>query len=766
MRKRSTLKLIHVGLVAAIMMLMIMLPSMLQNHGIFIIRGDYVDQYLPRLMRTKFVFDHGFGQWDWLCLFGFPHTNICTLDLLCFLFPVRWIPWVVTYVHLLRMALIAMCSYAYLRYMLKTDKYAFLAAVIYTFSSFSFISMEFMQHFEAFWTFPLLLLSVEKMFRAERYKHQLILTAFLGNMVDVYLFVFSTISFALYFVCRFFFAEEWRSKRTFKYFCMAVLEYVIGFLCGFFHVAIVIFNTLNSNGSVSNIGIASLTPVSFFLDKTIVSRIFSFLLPAASNRFGTFGSSSWATRSAYLPVFGIAFVIACLWKKDSPKWLKIMCVANALCMLITGISFIYNMFSETYTRYAYSIVLVFALATAYFLENYEHRMAKKSVCVTIALVLGMLGLYYLIHSLYGDNSVVKAYLHDRKTGPSMEAKLQLYTCMVAMCMYALLFLIVWNKKAHEKMLPIVIAAIVLYGMSYSQVNLTSHNLMDYFTDTSMQLKQQVEQYFVNLPNVDDKMDYRIDQGMQLRNYAYTVQKPSLSVFETVRSKYANETCRYLGYHNGSVPATGDNALRTLMGVKYYYDVFTPDGLPIPDGFTYLRTDKNVDVYQNNHFMGLGFTYDSYMLRSDFDRIAKEDASNAELMLNTLIVEDADEAFVADVLRPFDEVGATQNRVSLENFRISSHGFTAEVHTDRPQIVFVSLPYEDNGWTAKINGEKTEFIRANVGFVAFKTKAGNNEIRFQYLNPATIPGIIISCVGVIVLIVYLVGYHRKKKPAVR
>ena len=49
MFKNERRGIVKAGLLAALMMLVIMLPSMLQNRGVYIIRGDYVDQYIPRL---------------------------------------------------------------------------------------------------------------------------------------------------------------------------------------------------------------------------------------------------------------------------------------------------------------------------------------------------------------------------------------------------------------------------------------------------------------------------------------------------------------------------------------------------------------------------------------------------------------------------------------------------------------------------------------------------------------------------------------------
>ena len=191
MVKREKYNIISVGIVSALMMFIIMLPSILQNHGIFIIRGDYIDQYIPRLIKAKEILTSGKGTWDWFNYLGAPYNSISmifSLNALCLIFPSRLIPYAVTYMHLIRFALIAMTSYAYFNVMVKEKKTAFLGAILYTFSSYTFLNFEFMQFVEALWTFPLILLSAEKMFCSENYKHQLILCVFLSCSISFYFF--------------------------------------------------------------------------------------------------------------------------------------------------------------------------------------------------------------------------------------------------------------------------------------------------------------------------------------------------------------------------------------------------------------------------------------------------------------------------------------------------------------------------------------------------------------------------------------------------
>ncbi len=759
--------LLKIGVLSAFMMLLMMLPSMLQNHGIFVIRGDYIDQYIPRLIRSREILLSGGGSWDWFNLFGASFNKINILfstNVLCLLFPSRWIPYAVTYMHLIRVALIAMSAYAYLRYMVKEEKNAFLGALIYTFSSYTFVNLEFMQFLEVLWAFPLLLLSVEMMFRDEKYRYQLILAVFLSCAVNFYFFVFSTILFVIYFLCRFLWAEEWKPKRSGKQFGLAILEYAIGFFCAFLIFAPFLYHLVYSSGSADKIGNVARPWFEYLWDKTFVSRVFSFFLPGVSNRFSSFGVSTWESRAGYLPVFGMVPVFACFMKKDTPRWLKVLCLSGIVCILVPVVCMVFNMFSSAYTRHSYGAILFFVLATVLYLENYDEKTVRKSVWIVLGVLLGLLGVYYLLDITAGENQNLFSVLHGRQGEEAVERDFRIYALAVAAGMYACLFGFLYSKKMRNRIIPITVVAILLYGCSYTAMNLRSDFLLDYYPESSMDIKTQAEKYLIDVPEPRGGENFRIDAPKQLRNFAYAIRKPSISIFESVRGTYADELCDYLNYHNGVVcvfPKDNDYETRTLLGVKYYYDVYPEDGIAVPEGFSYLGTENGIDVYQNDNFLGMGFSYDTYLSRSDFDAIAETKENCGEIMLNTLVVEDEDIPLVSAILEPYQGNQDSPQRLGFDEFTMTSDGFSAKITLEKPEVMFVSAPYEERGWIAECNGEKLDFIKANVGLIAFPLDAGEHEITFRYQSPVDRVGRYVTCGGWIALLVYVMIRENKR-----
>lgn len=770
MFKNSKRTIYKVGLLAAMIALVIMLPSMLQNRGIYIIRGDYIDQYVPRLIKTKEVLLSGEGSWDWYNYLGAPFNKInvfLSLNTVCLLFPNKIIPYAVTYMHLFRFALIAMAAFAYLSYMVKERKHAVLGALLYAFSSYTFLNLEFMQFMEALWAFPLLLLAAEKLFRADNYKHQIIFAAFLSCTTSFYFFVFSSLSFGLYFLCRFFLSKEWKERRKVKFFAIAVTEYFIGFFCAFIIVAPYLYKMFNSAGSAETIG--TKTKINWFYEKDFFDRLFSFFVPAVSNRFNSFGTSNWKSITGYVPVFGISFVLGNLFDKNkgNKSWSNVLSVISVLWMVICGVSLVYNMFSSTYTRYSYAMIMFFILATLLFLENYNEKLAKICVYCNMALFSVLLSVYYFCLFFLRDRyNIINMLVASPAKEEGVASRFRIYALISALFMLAILIAFVHSKWVRKHVLPIVVAAITVYGCFYTVINLQSDYMLDYYTASKITVKDQVDTYFFNLPEFDDGKDYRIDFPRQFRNYSYTALKPSVSAFESVKNYSSIEMSRHINMFKGKVsifPTGTDNELRTLLGVKYYYELYPEDALPVPEGFKYIKTDNSIKIYENENYMGMGFSYTNYITRSEYEKIKVD--NNAPLMLNTLIVEDEDEAYVSGLLMHGKATGKYTTRLLFDSFETTSHGFNAKVTADKDEIMFVSVPFESEGWTAYINGKKANFIKANIGCMAFKVEAGENTVVFKYRSPALGKGIAVSCLGVVFLGGYLgICYWAKRRNA--
>ena len=68
-----------------------------------------------------------------------------------------------------------------------------------------------------------------------------------------------------------------------------------------------------------------------------------------------------------------------------------------------------------------------------------------------------------------------------------------------------------------------------------------------------------------------------------------------------------------------------------------------------------------------------------------------------------------------------------------------------VNTSSDGTLMVSIPCED-GWHAYVDGEESEILRADYGFMALRLTSGNHKISFQYQAPGLRIGILLSFAG--------------------
>ena len=64
------------------------------------------------------------------------------------------------------------------------------------------------------------------------------------------------------------------------------------------------------------------------------------------------------------------------------------------------------------------------------------------------------------------------------------------------------------------------------------------------------------------------------------------------------------------------------------------------------------------------------------------------------------------------------------------FEMNNSGFHAEMQLDKENLVFFSVPYDD-GFTAYVNGQKTDIVEVDEGLMAVLCPAGENSIDFVY-----------------------------------
>ncbi|WP_026498653.1 YfhO family protein [Butyrivibrio sp. WCD2001] len=82
---------------------------------------------------------------------------------------------------------------------------------------------------------------------------------------------------------------------------------------------------------------------------------------------------------------------------------------------------------------------------------------------------------------------------------------------------------------------------------------------------------------------------------------------------------------------------------------------------------------------------------------------------------------------------------------------ATNTITGSIDCGDSEILFLSIPYS-KGWTAYVDGKKTELLTADTMFSALEMTDGHHDIKLVYHTPGLVAGFILSLIGIIMLII--------------
>ena len=224
-----------------------------------------------------------------------------------------------------------------------------------------------------------------------------------------------------------------------------------------------------------------------------------------------------------------------------------------------------------------------------------------------------------------------------------------------------------------------------------------------------------------------------------------------------------------------------------------------------------------DIYENGHFIPMGFTFDSYLTESQYDALEKNDHADRLLVKDIILPDemakelaagtaagagstqegegtatgagstqegegtataagsDSADALSGEVISLVNDTEALSDTTAMSldtfyalsdaraasactEFAFDRDGFRA-VTSDLPaaNYVFFSVPW-DRGWTVTVDGQEAEIVCADYGLMAVAVPSGVHEISFRWRPYGLGAGIAVSLVslGILVLLIFAAG----------
>lgn len=761
---------------------------------VFLYYGDYNAQQICFYENCIRMVQNGDFGWDWVTDMGSNFIGSYSYYMLgspffwmmC-IFPSTWAPYLMAPMYMVKYMVAAVIAYAYLQRFVKNKDYAVIGAMLYAFSGFQIYNTFFNQFHDVVAFFPLLLIGMEEYIQNDR-KGLFAIAVTLNALINYFMFAGQVVFCVIYFLFR---MPTKSFKVTVGKFFGLILEAVLGFLMSMF-LFLPAAAALMGNDRISNSYLGTVSKIFEYLEedkteqalnslKTLFvwrnsgefyweryGQIFEsyFFPPDIPSRVNFFSGheTRWASISMYLPMFALSGVFAMFTVKKR-RWLKgiiITLVIFSFIPLLNSMFFLFN--SSYYARWLYMMIMMLTLATVVSLEDRRTKWRVPTAimtffCTAVAFPLGL---------IWHENESDFMELGY----PPYRFRFWLYVA-IAFLGIALTAYIIRKYRGTKLFERAVLFGVCGMTVLYGCVHITNGKQ---YSHSSTFLVDQCIEGEVILPDPHEEF-YRIDfyrssKISTLDNLGIYWNYPTIECFHTVVPPSIMEFYPVLGVTRnvGSRPESELYGLRAFTSTKYSFIETSKNKRKLNDdgsyteahdayGFSYIESQNGYDIYVNENYIPMGFAYTEFMTERDFEQAYSKD--NRDKMLCKYLVvpnETADyysqfmtrvtlenkEKFSEEV---FEESVEERRTMCCDEFNYTSYGFDASITLDKAGIVYFSVPYEENGWSATVNGKETDVLRVTYGFVAVECEAGVNEIVFDYSTPGLVVSTDISFAGV-------------------
>lgn len=756
------------------------LPFYILDGGFFHYAGDFNSQQIS-FYRYMNGFVKGAGYPD-SAFAGAPHNTFSwATDLgsgvmnaysfylygspffwLSVLLPQSWLPYMMVPLLVLKFGVAGGGAYLYLRRYVKNANYAVLGACLYALSGFAVYNVFFNHFVDVVALFPYLLWALDEAIYENR--HGLFAFWVAVNLLNNYFFFVGQVIFlCIYFVCKLT-AKDFR--LTVRKFGHLLWESVLGVAMGCLLLFPAVLSLLQNPRTIdlsSGWGFLTYAKVQQYL-----AILLSWILPPDSPYLTSVWSEGvikWTSMTAYLPLCSLAGAMA-YWrsrKADSKKRIVAVCAVCALVPVLNSAFYALN--SSYYARWYYMPTLILAAMTVNALEDPDIDLDAP------ARGIGWIMLATLVFAVVP--------VRDDTTGTWSFGVLKNPGQFFAVLGFGLLGLMLYRVlcskwRQDSRFAQRMTAAVLVFACVFAMVHIGIGKFGQWYTDSDL-VEQDTNALL--LKNDLPEGDYRIDTYKIHDNIGMWLDKSCLQYFGSTAAPSILSFYPGLGVKRDvrSEPEITNYALRGLLSVEYL--ITTPEKREsfedeADEGWTYLADVDGYTLYHNDNYVPMGFTYDYYVTEATYEASVKTLRSN--LLLRALVLEDEDvekyssyltelpDALLDDLhYDSYTQDCADRRAHSCSVFQMNNAGFHAEITLEKPNLVFFSVPYDD-GFTAYVNGEKTDILRVDEGLMAVLCPAGASSIDFVYQAAGLSASRVVTAVAIPVWVVYVACFVRRKR----
>ena len=756
------------------------LPFYILDGGFFHYAGDFNSQQIS-FYRYMNGFVKGAGYPD-SAFAGAPHNTFSwATDLgsgvmnaysfylygspffwLSVLLPQSWLPYMMVPLLVLKFGVAGGGAYLYLRRYVKNANYAVLGACLYALSGFAVYNVFFNHFVDVVALFPYLLWALDEAIYENR--HGLFAFWVAVNLLNNYFFFVGQVIFlCIYFVCKLT-AKDFR--LTWRKFGHLLWESVLGVAMGCLLLFPAVLSLLQNPRTIdlsSGWGFLTYAKVQQYL-----AILLSWILPPDSPYLTSVWSEGvikWTSMTAYLPLCSLAGAMA-YWrsrKADSKKRIVAVCAVCALVPVLNSAFYALN--SSYYARWYYMPTLILAAMTVNALEDPEVDLDAPARGISWIMLATLV---FAVVPVRDDTTETWSFGVLKNPGQFFAV---LGFGLLGLMLYRYLCG-VWRQDS--RFAQRMTAAVLVFACVFTMVHIGIGKFGQWHTDSDL---VEQDNNALLLKNDLPEGDYRIDTYKIHDNIGMWLDKSCLQYFGSTAAPSILSFYPGLGVKRDvrSEPEIANYALRGLLSVEYL--ITTPEKREsfedeADEGWTYLGDVDGYALYHNDNYVPMGFTYDYYVTEATYETSIKTLRSN--LLMRALVLEDEDLEKYSPYLTELSEEMlndlhydsytqdcADRRAHSCSVFQMNNAGFHAEITLDKANLVFFSVPYDD-GFTAYVNGEKTDILRVDEGLMAVLCPAGASSIDFVYQAAGLSASRVVTAVAIPVWVVYVAYFVRRKR----
>ena len=757
---------------------LIFLPFYLLDGGFFHYAGDFNSQQISfyRYMNGFLKgagYPAGYGgvknTFSWATDLGSGTMNAYSFYLygspffwFSLLFPQNWLPYLMVPLLVLKFAVAGGGAYLYLRRYVKDPNFAVLGAALYAFSGWGLYNIFFNHFIDVLALFPWMLWALDETIYERRHGWFAFWVAV--NLLNNYFFFVGQVLFlVIYFVCK---LSAGEFRLTPRLFGQLAFESLLGVALGFVVLWPTVLSVLQNPRTIdlsSGWGFLTYAKVQQYL-----AILLSWILPPDSPYLTSVWSEGvikWTSMTAYLPLCSLAGAMA-YWrirKADSKKRIVAVCAVCALVPVLNSAFYALN--SSYYARWYYMPTLILAAMTVNALEDPDVDLD------TPARGIGWIMLATLVFAVVPvRDDTTETWSFGVLKNPG-----QFFVVLGFGLLGLMLYRVLCSKwRQDSRFAQRMTAAVLVFACAFTMVHIGIGKFGQWHTDSDL---VEQDKNALLLKNDLPEGDYRIDTYKIHDNIGMWLDKSCLQYFGSTAAPSILSFYPGLGVKRDvrSEPEITNYALRGLLSVEYL--ITTPEKRESFEdeadaGWTYLADVDGYTLYHNDNYVPMGFTYDYYVTEATYQTSIKTLRSN--LLMRALVLTDEDVAQYGKYLTELpDEMleelyydsytqdCADRRAHSCSVFQMNNAGFHAEITLDKPNLVFFSVPYDD-GFTAYVNGEKTDILQVDEGLMAVLCPAGASSIDFVYQAAGLSASRVVTAVAIPVWVVYVACFVRRKR----